>query len=68
MSEGGEGMETTETKRTTKRKAELIRKLNELMGWDDQETAHSQADHLLVEYINDEEIADAYHAIPKWYA
>ena len=35
----------------------------------DPETAHYEADCLLIEFINDDEIKAAYDAIePKWYA
>jgi len=34
----------------------------------DTEVAHVKADEALIEYINDEEIKNAYDAIGKWYA
>ena len=34
----------------------------------DPEAAHGEADDLLLELIDDEEIANAYNAIEKWYA
>lgn len=34
----------------------------------DIEQAHADADGLLLTYLNDKEIAEAYNAIPKWYA
>ncbi len=34
----------------------------------DPELAHGEADDLLVELIDDEEIAAAYEAVEKWYA
>jgi len=49
-------------------KEELIRKLSELQSSGDTEQAHSDADDLLVEYINDAEISEAYNAIDKWFA
>ena len=51
-------------------KSELIAKLKgiteECSG--DQEDNHIKADNLLLKYIGDDEIADAYYAIEKWYA
>lgn len=54
-------------------KEELIKKLNEVMTpvkgrLRDAENWHSEADNLLLEYINDPEIATAYNKIKKWYA
>lgn len=49
-------------------KEELIAKLRELPVSLDREAAHEKADALLVEYINDAEVADAYNALEKWYA
>lgn len=49
-------------------KEELIAKLNEEIGNGDQEAAHVRADDLLIEYINDPDIKEAYAAVPKWYA
>lgn len=34
----------------------------------DAEAAHSDADDLLLQFINDEEIADLYGKVKKWYA
>ena len=48
-------------------KTELIEKLNKCNELD-TETAHSQADDLLLEYIGDNEISHAYNQIDKWYA
>ena len=49
-------------------KAKLIAKLKELARSLDEEHAHCEADGLLIEFIGDIEIADAYSAIGKWYA
>lgn len=49
-------------------KKELIRDLTELKNSKDTESAHIDADELLVEFINDPEIKAAYDAIRKWYA
>jgi Glu-tRNA(Gln) amidotransferase subunit E-like FAD-binding protein len=47
---------------------ELIRILKELANNDDFEIAHSAADSLLLSYIDDEEITEAFDNIGKWYA
>lgn len=49
-------------------KKELIEKLVALHETKDPEWAHGSADTLLIEYINDPEIAAAYDKIHKWYA
>lgn len=49
-------------------KQRLLRTLERLAESDDTESAHSAADDALIAFINDEEIAIAYRAIPKWYA
>jgi hypothetical protein len=49
-------------------KEELIRDLTELKNSKYTESAHIDADELLVEFINDPEIKAAYDAIRKWYA
>lgn len=48
-------------------KEELIKKLIEADDGDN-ESSHIQADKLLIEFINDPDIAEAYNAIDKWYA
>lgn len=50
------------------KKEELIEQLNHLEKNDDTESAHIQADDLLLSYINDSEIEEAYNKIYKWYA
>jgi hypothetical protein len=50
---------------------ELLAKLRELGNEDDArdpEADHARADDLLLEYINDPEIAEAFNAFDKWYA
>lgn len=49
-------------------KKELLSLLERLSESDDYEVTHSLADDLIIKYINDEEIANAYHKIGKWYA
>lgn len=49
-------------------KEELIKRLKLLSESNDIEYAHAEADSLLLKYINDQEIAEAYHAIDKVYA
>lgn len=53
-------------------KIELIRKLNILKidtdNNGDEEDNHKEADKLLLEFIDDKEIAKAFNDIYKWYA
>ena len=51
-------------------KEELIKKLKELatQSLEDPELAHLQADNLLIEFINDEDIYCAYALVKKYYA
>lgn len=49
-------------------KSELLEKLKQCAQSDDTEEAHSEADALIISYIDDEEIATAYTAVEKWYA
>ena len=49
-------------------KDELIRQLNELSNNSDRQEAHIRADKALIDYIDDEEIREAYESIKKWYA
>jgi hypothetical protein len=49
-------------------KKQLIARLNKLEKSRDTESAHCEADALLVEFIDDRDIADAYNRIHKWYA
>ena len=48
-------------------KAELLVKLKEI-NTGDPDVDHHRADELLLEFINDGEISEAYEAIEKWYA
>lgn len=49
-------------------KIELIEALKILRLDSDYEKSHGEADELLLRYINDEEIEEAYNALEKWYA
>lgn len=45
-----------------------LRRLRACAGCSDTEKAHGDADEALIDYIADDEIADAYDRIGKWYA
>jgi hypothetical protein len=48
---------------------DLLRNLKELAELKhDPEVAHSEADELLLQYINDPEIEKAFEEVPKWYS
>jgi hypothetical protein len=49
-------------------KDELIMNLAQLWSSKDTEGAHIEADELLLKYINDQEITNAYNTLHKWYA
>ena len=50
-------------------RADLIENLKELTELKhDPEVAHSEADELLLNYINDPEIEKVFEEVPKWYA
>ena len=49
-------------------KKELINAFKLLQKFTDIERAHIEADELLLEYIGDEDIANEYNEIEKWYA
>jgi hypothetical protein len=51
-------------------KEELLEKLEQCAELDkrDPEAAHSDADELLIDYIDDPEIKEAYESFGKWYA
>jgi hypothetical protein len=49
-------------------KDDLIAKLKECALMGDEERAHSNADDLLLEYINDPAVTEAFDSIDKWYA
>ena len=46
----------------------LLDALEKAAESDDTEEAHGDADDALIDYINDKDISEAYHKIPKWYA
>ena len=48
-------------------KKELIKRLNELKDCKDSQYRHIEADRLLIQFIEDKEIKEAYEAISKWY-
>ena len=47
---------------------ELLAALWELAGEGDYERGHARADSLLLEFINDHDVTEAYDKIGKWYA
>ena len=51
-------------------KEKLIGRLEQIKAkyGGDQEAAHMYADEALLEYIDDNDISEAYEAIDKWYA
>lgn len=49
-------------------KEELIEKLKKLQDCGDPEIAHSEADELILAYLNDTEITEEFKKITKWYA
>lgn len=49
-------------------KEKLIKQLGELSKSDDTETAHAEADKLILNYLDDADIKAAYEKIKKWYA
>ena len=46
--------------------AEALKRLGE--GPYDPEATHGDADALLLEYINSDEVSEAYDALDKWYS
>ena len=48
-------------------KAEVLKTFKELEEVD-PEVAHSEADELLLRYINDKDIEEAFEEVPRWYA
>ena len=42
--------------------------LEKLHGSGDPEVAHGKADDLLLDFINDEAVREAWEEVPKWYA
>lgn len=51
---------------TKKEVMSTLQELSELKH--DPEVAHSEADELLIRYINDKDIEEAFDEVPKWYA
>lgn len=49
-------------------KEELIQRLSALTSNSDLEAAHVAADGLLLQYIDDEAVDEAFAAIEKWYS
>ena len=51
-------------------KEQLIQSLNELaeIEKDDYEVNHIEADNLLLEFINDDNVKKAFDSVYKWYA
>lgn len=49
-------------------KEKLLRQLEELSKSDDTEASHVDADRLILNYLDDEEIKKAYDKIKKWYS
>ena len=47
---------------------ELLDKLRECADNSDFEMAHGDADDALIAYIADDEIAEAFESVGKWYA
>jgi hypothetical protein len=48
-------------------KQELIEKLGQLVDGD-PEVVHGIAERLLLEYINDPAVTEAFDNVPKWYS
>lgn len=49
-------------------KGELIKRLIVLQDSGDPEAAHAEADRLLIEFINEPDVAAAYDGITWWHA
>ena len=60
-------LDIIKSKKAGMTKEDLIKTLNELTEAD-PELAHSEADELLIRYINDKDIEEAFEEVPKWYA
>jgi hypothetical protein len=52
----------------TQQRIRILNRLLELAKNDDPETGHVEADNLLLELIDDEEITKAFKSIRRWYA
>lgn len=48
------------------KREDLIQRLNGLAEWEDGEAAQDIAENLLLEYIDDKEIEEAFLSIPRW--
>jgi hypothetical protein len=48
-------------------KEELLKKLKRLQKPGDTREDHLKADKLLLEFINDKEVTEAYNNVYKWY-
>jgi len=60
-------MKAKETK--AQKRERILHRLRELSSDPiDTESGHGEADDLLLELIDDQEIADAYNTINKWYS
>ena len=49
-------------------KEKLLEVLRNLKDIGDSENGHVEADFALLNYINDDEITEAFKAVPRWYA
>lgn len=49
-------------------KERLLKQLEKLSKSDDTETAHADADKLILNYLDDSDIKAAYEKIKKWYS
>lgn len=49
-------------------KEDLLAELNALEESSDPESAHEKADLLLLDYIGDQDIRNAFLALTRWYA
>lgn len=47
---------------------QLIERMKALTDGGDTETRHVAADALLLEYIGDDELTEAFNSLKKWYA
>ena len=60
-------IELRDSKEPPVTKAEVLETFKELEEAD-PELAHSEADELLLRYINDKDIEEAFEEVPRWYA
>lgn len=51
-----------------RRRHDLLTQLRALQGIQDAEYAHTEADELLLSYIDDPEVTAAFEATPRWYS